>query len=328
MIYIPVTSLNVYRNFALEYYLMTEKKFTEPVLMLWATTPTVMLGKYQDATTELNLGYIREHQINVVRRYSGGGTIYTDEGGCQFTLIYPDTDATIDFSAGLQLIKAALNEIGIQATTDSRNDLVVDGLKVSGSAQYVTPGYKLHHGSLLFDSNLTAMSNALNADPVKLKAKHIASVHQRTINLVEQKPEWTPWQFRGQLIRALLNATTYKTYQLTKRDKKKIAEISATRFEDPQVIYGREASFKSVAKRYFEGGGLVRLDYTVEQQRLAAIKLTGDFFSNLDKPSFEKALRGTKFEREAIQSVIEKQLQRTPIVGVGANALASLFFGN
>lgn len=326
MIYIPVTSTDVYHNFALEYYLMSEKRFREPVFLLWSTTPTVMLGKYQDATAELNLANVKRYGVHVARRYSGGGTIYTDQGGCQFTLIYPDEHTEIDFSVGLRLIKTALNQIGIQAANDSRNDLVVAGRKVSGSAQYVTPGYKLHHGSLLFDSNLATMAAVLKVDPVKLKAKRIASVHQRTINLKEQQPNWSAQEFKDYLRQAVVSLQQAETYQLTPADEARILEISSQRFANPDFIYGKRTHLAHTGKRYFQGGGLARISYSLDNQRLTAVHLSGDFFSNLDTGRFEQALVGTKYDRSAVLKIIDAQLAITPIMGISANQLTGLIF--
>ena len=326
MIYLPVTSRDVYHNFALEYDLMTNNRFTEPVFMLWTTTPTVMLGKYQDAFSELNLNEVDAHGLTVVRRYSGGGTIYTDEGGCQFTLIMPDQANDLDFSESLALIQKALVAVGIHASTDSRNDLVVDGLKVSGSAQYEEPGYKLHHGSLLFDSDMAAMASVLRVDPVKQKAKHIHSVHQRTINLKAQKPEWTADQFRQGIIEAVVTANHCRTVTLTAEDETRIDAIAKARFADPAVIYGNRQTFQTTHKRYIKGGGLVQIDYSLADDHLSAVKLSGDFFSNLDAGQFDRALLGQPYQRGTVTQTIAKQLTRTPILGIDAEQLSAVLF--
>lgn len=326
MIYVPVMSLDVYHNFGLEYYLMTEHHFNEPVFMLWSTTPTVMLGKYQDAATELNVEAVKRNHVKVARRYSGGGTIYTDQGGCQFTLIYPDDRTEIDFSSGLELIQKALNQIGIKATTDSRNDLVVGGRKVSGSAQYVTSGYKLHHGSLLFESNLDLMNQLLNVDPVKLAAKRIASVHQRTVNLNEQEPSWTAADFRENLRQAVYDLTSFQEYHLTADEQARVAEIGQQRFADPKFIYGRQGQGAFQVKRYFQGGGLVKIAYSIYHDQLADVHLTGDFFSNLDAVKFEHALDGTDYDRRRVSNVIRDQLAEDPILGVDADQLVNMLF--
>ncbi|MFD0896689.1 lipoate--protein ligase [Loigolactobacillus binensis] len=326
MIYIPVTSLDVYHNFGLEYYLMTVKKFTEPVFLLWTTTPTVMLGKYQNAFDQLNLDAVKAQQLTVVRRYSGGGTIYTDQGGCQFTLITPTTNATIDFSSGLELITAALNQIGIAATTDSRNDLVVAGAKVSGSAQYVTPGYKLHHGSLLFASDLAVLAAVLQVDPLKLQAKGVQSVRQRTTNLQAQQPTWTATEFRQRLTAAVLAATHAHTYQLTAADEAQIAVLAAQRFAAPAKIYRQRGAFQYTHKRYITGAGLIQVAYSLAEQRVTALELSGDFFSALDPAVFARAVIGAKFTRAALQPLLAQQLAQTPIVGLDAATLTDLIF--
>lgn len=327
MIYLPVDSLDVRHNFALEYYLMTEKRPSEPVLLLWSTTPTVMLGKYQVAENELNRPFIEAHHITAVRRLSGGGTIYTDQGGCQFTLITSDKDNAIDFSSGLDLITQALNQLGINAQNDSRNDLVVDGRKVSGSAQYMTNGFRLHHGSLLFDANMDWMDQALQVDPVKKKAKHINSVHQRTVNLIEQKPDWTASEFKRQLEKALLNITDAHISDLTATEKKHLQQIATQRFGETAVWKSDDRAFDHVHKRYLTGIGVVAVAFNLDQERrFSAIHLTGDFFSNLDLQQFEGALIGKPYQRQAVTPIVEHQLQRFPIRGLQPEQLTELLF--
>ena len=305
---------------------MTEKRPSEPVLLVWSTTPTVMLGKYQEAAAELNRDFITEHQINVVRRLSGGGAIYTDQGGCQFTLITPDRHHDIDFTSGLTLVCEALKMIGIDAQTDSRNDLKVAGRKVSGSAQYVTPGYRLHHGSLLFDSNLDWMAQALQVDPVKLKAKRIQSVHQRAINLKEQCPTWSATMFISRLTQALITLTRAKTRSLNAEDEARISEIAATQFHNQQVIYGSTRSFDHTNTSYITGAGLLRLRYNLVNQRLSDVQLSGDFFSNLPTDQLEQTLQGVTYTPTAIQAALTPVLQATPIMGITTEELVNQFF--
>ncbi|MCH5462100.1 lipoate--protein ligase [Lactobacillus sp. LC28-10] len=327
MIYFPVNSLDVRHNFALEYYLMTEKRPTEPVLLLWSTTPTVMLGKYQTAKNELNRPFIEAHHITAVRRLSGGGTIYNDQGGCQFTLITPTDDATIDFSSGLNLVTQALNQIGINAQDDSRNDLVVDGRKVSGSAQYLTDGYRLHHGSLLFNANLDWMAQALKVDPDKMKAKHIQSVRQRTVNLIDQQPDWDAEKFKKELERTLLNLTHAKIGHLKSVEEDRLRQIAASQFNEKSVWKSEQRPYDHVHKNYLTGIGVVSVAFDLDQQqRLADIKLSGDFFSNINLQHFKKALIGKPYQREMIAPVIEAQLNQSPIKGLQPDQLTDLLF--
>ncbi|GAX04311.1 lipoate-protein ligase A [Secundilactobacillus pentosiphilus] len=327
MIYLPTDSLDVRHNFALEYYLMTEKRLLEPVLLLWSTTPTVMLGKYQTAENELNRPFIEANHIAVVRRLSGGGTIYNDQGGCQFTLITPTQDKAIDFTSGLKLVTRALNQIGIKAQTDSRNDLIVDGRKVSGSAQYMTDGFRLHHGSLLFNANMDWMSQALKVDPVKLKAKHINSVHQRTVNLIEQQPHWTAAEFKQRLEKALLSMTNAKTSRLTPAEENRLQTIAGQHFSEAAVWQRDHRQFDHVHKRYLKGIGVIAIAFNLDSQRcFSAVKISGDFFSNINLEHFEQSLIGKAYQQGAVAPVIERQLQQAPIKGLHPEQLTALLF--
>ncbi|MCH4171947.1 MAG: lipoate--protein ligase [Lactobacillus sp.] len=327
MIYIPVKTLDIYHNFALEYYLASEKRFSEPVFLLWSTTPTVMLGKYQDALAELNLEYIRQHQINVVRRYSGGGTIYTDEGGDQFTFIQPDNQQMIDFKAYINTIATALNQMQIPAIATSRNDLTVNDRKISGSAQYKHNGFTVHHGSLLFNTNLEQMYDALHVDNLKLRSKHIASILERTMNIQTIRPDLTNQSFAAELQRHVLaTVANLRTYQLTGAELDRIDIIAKEKFADPQFIYGHTPTTELSKKHYFKGGGLVKFDLTVKHGVLTELHLSGDFFSSLDQHTLAKSLLGHPFRPDQVRPILIQQLQQQPILGISADDLLALLF--
>ena len=134
MIYIETGSTDVYYNFALEYYFTLEKRLPETVFLFWRTTPTLMVGKYQNVLEEINKPYADEHGIHLVRRMSGGGTIYTDMGGWQFTFIQHKEAGEIEFSQYIAPVIGALGEMGVNAAFNGRNDLTIDGKKFSGNS--------------------------------------------------------------------------------------------------------------------------------------------------------------------------------------------------
>ena len=136
MIYIETGSADVYYNFGLEYYFTLEKRLPETVFLFWRTTPTLMVGKYQKVLEEINKPYADEHGIHLVRRMSGGGTIYTDMGGWQFTFIQHKEAGEIEFGQYIAPVIDALREMGVSASFNGRNDLTIDGKKFSGNAQY------------------------------------------------------------------------------------------------------------------------------------------------------------------------------------------------
>ena len=157
MIYIETGSTDVYYNFGLEHYFATEKRLPDTVFLFWRTTPTLMVGKYQNILEEINKPYADAHGIHLVRRMSGGGTIYTDLGGWQFTFIEHSPDQQIEFAQYIGPVVDAVRELGADASFNGRNDLLIDGKKFSGNAQYRLGDCIVHHGSLLYDTNIEQM---------------------------------------------------------------------------------------------------------------------------------------------------------------------------
>ena len=153
MIYVDTKSVDPYFNFGAEYYFAAEKDAGDAVLLLWSTSPTLMLGKYQNAWEEIDLAYAEEKGINLVRRLSGGGTIYTDGGGLQYSFIRRDGSREISFDEYMEPVVSALNSLGIPAERGGRNDILLGSKKISGNAQFKLRGSTVHHGSLLFDTD-------------------------------------------------------------------------------------------------------------------------------------------------------------------------------
>ena len=146
MIYIETGSTDVCYDFALEYYFTLEKRLSDTVFLFWRTTPTLMVGKYQNVLEEVDKPYAEAHGIRIVRRMSGGGTIYTDLGGWQFSFIQHRETGEIEFSQYIMPVLEALEEMGVHAAFNGRNDLTIQGRKFSGNAQYRLGGCIVHHG--------------------------------------------------------------------------------------------------------------------------------------------------------------------------------------
>lgn len=326
MIYIQSNTLQAADNFALEYWL-TKKGFADLTFLLWTTTPTIMLGKFQDALAEVNLDYADQHGITVSRRLSGGGTIFTDRGSFQYSFIKPSVKQTIDFDRFISIIGKALKKIGLPVEQSSRNDLILNGRKFSGNAQYNCNGYVVHHGSLLFDSDLNAMTTVLHVDPMKLKAKRISSVHQRVLNIRSFRPDLTREQFAVKLKQAVFQqAANVQEYHLTTSDRAEIQAIRDRLFAKSDFVYGRTPSTTITKERYFAGGGLVKLALAVDHGYLKQIHITGDFFSNLDVQALESALTGTLFQPKTIRPILNRRLQKTPIQNIDTNQFLDLLF--
>ena len=152
---------------------------------LWKTPPTVIIGRNQDVEAEVNLPFCRKNGITVVRRKSGGGCVYSDRGNLMYSVISPVTDVEKSFTPTLEKVAGALRNLGIDASVTGRNDILVDGRKVSGSAFFKHPKAGIVHGTLLFNSDFDTLEKAITPSKEKLSSKGISSVRQRVANLSE-----------------------------------------------------------------------------------------------------------------------------------------------
>ena len=171
-------------NLALEEYLLTS--FEEEVLCLWRNRRAIVVGKNQNTVAELDPEFVREHNIAVVRRLTGGGAVFHDPGNINYTLIR--SCGKDDFNNYAKFTAPILNylaSLGIRAELSGRNDLVIDSMKCSGSAQTVRAGRILHHGCLLFSADLSQLTGALRPRPVKLQSNGVASVRSRVTNIAD-----------------------------------------------------------------------------------------------------------------------------------------------
>ncbi|MCF2641676.1 lipoate--protein ligase [Roseburia hominis] len=305
MIYIESGSTDPYFNFGLEYYLITEKMFDEPVFLFWQTTPTLMVGKFQNTLEEINLSYAKQHHLNIVRRMSGGGTIYTDMGGWQFTFIIPGKTQEISFGEYISPVIEALHNMGIAgASFNGRNDLVIDNKKFSGNAQYLYNGFTLHHGSLLFDTNIEQMVQSTTVDPYKIISKGIKSVRERVTNISEHLPHpITPKEFKTQMIESIMGGAGYKTYILNDADRVRIEELAISKFKNWDCIYGRNPKCNITKTGHFVGGKL-EINLEVTHGIICDCAIHGDFFGSLNHEELSKSLIGVKYEKEAIADAI------------------------
>ena len=179
-------------NFALEYYFMTQRRPDDGLLLFWRVEPTLMIGRNQNTQSEIDEDFARRNGIHIVRRLSGGGTIYTDENTWQYSFIVPKSKDGVDFKPYTDQIVATLCKLGVPAYFSGRNDILVSGRKISGSAQYIGRDVLLHHGSLLFGTDLERMAACLRVPEDKLASKGVRSVSGRVCTIAEFMKEKKP----------------------------------------------------------------------------------------------------------------------------------------
>ncbi|MGL4911849.1 MAG: lipoate--protein ligase family protein, partial [Romboutsia sp.] len=255
MIYVENNFTDPYFNFALEYYLMNEKDLgDDTIFMFWRTNPTVMIGKFQNTIEEINAKYVEENNVNIVRRITGGGTIYTDMNGWQFSFINKNSKShEIDFGTFIEPIVKALKKQGIDAYFNSRNDLMIDGKKFSGNAQYIRDNKRLHHGSILFDTDVEAIVKSITVAEEKIISKGIKSVRERVANIKDYfKEDIDALEFKEIMLSSLLEDSKM-TYRLKEVDINRVEEIANTKFRTWEWNYGNSPKFNITKWKRYEG---------------------------------------------------------------------------
>ena len=241
---------------------------------------------------------------------SGGGAVYHDMGNINFSFVVDYRKE--DFNSIERFAKAivkALGKLGINAEFSGRNDITIDGKKFSGNAQYVTKNRILHHGTLLFDSDLSVLSKVLNVKPEKIKSKGIKSVKSRVTNIKDYLPDKnvTVSQFKEMLLKFVfeVEGKEFQEYSLTPKDIEQIMDLRNKKYSTWEWNVGSSPEFDLIRSARFNGGE-VQVHMNVKDGMISDIKFYGDFMSIRDVSEVEEKLRGQRFKQEDIKDVLSK----------------------
>ncbi|MGN1414450.1 MAG: lipoate--protein ligase [Anaerovoracaceae bacterium] len=321
MIYIETGSSDVYYNFGLEYYFTKEKPLPDTVFLFWRTTPTLMTGKYQNVLEEINKPYADSHGIHIVRRMSGGGTIYTDLGGWQYTFIQQKETESISFHEYIAPVIDGLKEMGVHAEFNGRNDLTIDGRKFSGTAQYRLGDRIVHHGSLLFDTDIEQMVASTTVDDYKILSKSIKSVRDRVTNISDHLPvPMDAEQFKEKMVRHIMRGSD-KVYVPTEEDQKRIRQLADTKFRSWEQIYGANPRFNIERTGRF-AGGKIQFKMDIRKGIIEEISVYGDFFATVDGEAICSALRGCRYEQQAVLEALRSHQLDGAVYRISAEEMA------
>jgi lipoate-protein ligase A len=305
MKYLILNTTDPAYNLAAEQYVFDRLATQESFLMLWQNRNAIIIGKHQNTLAEINEAFVREHGIKVVRRLSGGGAVYHDLGNLNYTLIAPDDGDGLDLGRFCRPVIRALRKLGVDAEINGRNDMTVGGQKFSGNAQYRKDGRVMHHGTILFDSDMSVLAGALQVDEEKIKAKGVKSVRSRVTNVRPHLPtDMTLPQFRDALLSSILEETPGTEYVLTREDEAAINAIAEERYGTWEWNYGRSPVCDLKLRRRFEGCGTVEAFLKLERGSIAAVTFRGDYFSAVDPAALESLLIGCKRSPEDLERVL------------------------
>ena len=289
----------------------------------WRVNPTVMLGRNQLIDNKVNTDYCKEHKIDIFRRKSGGGCIYADKGCIQFSYISRAVNANEAFAAYMQRMADLLKGLKIDAQLSGRNDILIDGTKVSGCAFYQLSNRSILHNSLLFDTQLDHLSNALTPAKEKLQSKGVASVRQRVTNVAT----YTQLDILAFMDYVRQEMCGTEVLKLTEEDMKEVAEIEKELASD-DFVYGKNPKYSLVRKHRFEGVGTFEAHIELKNNIIGSINMVGDYFllGDIDH-DFLNLLKGCEFTREAVEERLENIDLSTIIRGLKLRQFLRLLFG-
>ena len=300
VVYLQVDTTDPAFNLALEEYVFEHMSRDREYLMMWRNANAIIVGRHQNTLAEINADFVRSKGIQVVRRLSGGGAVYHDLGNLNFTFIMDaQPGQQVDLRRFCEPVAEALCDMGAYAEVSGRNDILIDGQKISGNAQYVRQGRVMHHGTILFDSDLSVLGQALQVDQAKIQAKGVKSVRSRVTTVRPHlKQDLTVLQFRDKLVESLLKDLSFTRYELTPEDIAAVEELRKEKYATWEWNYGTSPACTVLRKRRIEGCGTVEAHILLDGSRIQRLKLLGDFFSTMEPEPLENRLTGCRLDAE------------------------------
>ncbi|QCR33643.1 lipoate--protein ligase [Lysinibacillus sp. SGAir0095] len=295
-------------NLAIEEFILRNMDIEkDDFLLFYINQPSIIIGKNQNTIEEINTDYVEENGIIVVRRLSGGGAVYHDLNNLNFSFLTKDDGNSFhNYKKFTQPVVDALEKLGVNAELSGRNDILAEGRKVSGNAQYSTRGRMFSHGTLMFKTDVDAVVSSLKVKKDKIESKGIKSVRSRVGNISDYlKEPMTIEEFRMEILKSIFAGEEYiQYYELTDEDWNKIHEISAERYQKWEWNYGKSPRFNIQKTNRFPSGGIdIRLE--VNKGIIEEIKIFGDFFGVGDVADIEKLLVGVKYDRTSIAEALD-----------------------
>ena len=322
MLTVRNVSNNPFYNQAFEEYVY-ETFRDDDVFLLWKNTPAVVVGSYQNICREVHVEALRQRGIPVVHRISGGGTVYHDLGNVNYTYIVR-ANGTVDYDAVLSPVIAALNAIGVPARKNRTCDIAIGDLKISGSAQRMIKGRLLHHGSLLFSTDLGVLDQiTTHRKNDCFQSRGTQSAICTVTNIREHlAAPMTIEEFQTRLLDQMVPPGCPRL-TLTAEQEAEVCRLRDEKYRSWERIFGRSPKFTIDRTGRF-AGGKVQFKLDVQKGRIRDAAVYGDFFSTLDVDTLCAALMGCPYERGAVLAALRSHGIDGAVYRISAEELASV----
>lgn len=298
---------NPFLNLALEEYALRNFSTDTDYLLFYINGPSIIIGRNQNTLEEINLSYVTENDIQVVRRISGGGAVYHDLGNLNFSFITDhDIKSLHNFKKFTAPVIKVLKNLGLDAELIGRNDILVGDKKISGTAQFSTGKRMISHGTLLFDTDLNEVVHALNVKMSKIESKGHKSVRSRVANISEFLDEKIPIAtFRELLLKGLFEESEdFEIYRLTPEEWEGVHQLKAEKYDTWEWNYGKSPKFNIQRTHRFPAGE-IDLRIFVEKGHITEFKIYGDFFGKEPVEDLENLFQGNPYKPETISHLLK-----------------------
>ncbi len=310
-------------NLALEE--LIANRIDEDIFMLWRNRSAVIVGRNQNTAAEVDSTYAKENNIQIVRRMTGGGAVYHDLGNINYTICASGRQLEDSaFSRNAACVVEALHKMDVPAEFSGRNDIIVNGKKISGSAKTVLSSRTLFHGTLLFDTDLSVLTKVLTPDPDKIRAKGIKSVRSRVGNLREYFPDMEVEDFITAFTNEIISGNNAVLEDIPEELKLEAEQLANEKYRTWQWNYGTSISYSFSKKRRFDFG-TVQLNFNVKDNCISELAVCGDFFGSCDISILCRELEGASLEPEELAQIIKKIPVEKFIHGAESSDIISLF---
>jgi lipoate-protein ligase A len=277
MLCIKVPTDDPYFNLAAEEYCLHNR--TEDLFLVWISKPAVIVGKHQNTLSEINSRFVGDHDILVARRLSGGGTVYHDRGNLNFSFITNEEPGRlIDFKRHALPVTGFLEHIGIQATLGTKNEILTRGMKISGNAGHVYKNRVLHHGTLLFDTDLQSLRSSLSGNPGHYSSRAVQSNRATVANIRDflARP-MNIETFSTLLLNFIREKYRGERSDLAKKETEQISQLAAEKYSQWEWIYGYSPEYRFENEFYYKDR-MVKITFTVQKGFIRDFHMQTDLF--------------------------------------------------
>lgn len=322
--YLETGSRDPYYNLAFEEYVLTHRTRGD-YLLLWQNDNTIVVGQNQNTEAEINRPFVEAHHIHVVRRSTGGGAVYHDLGNLNYSFITDVGDDGISIRRFTEPVVAALRSLGLNAEASGRNDILVEGRKVSGTAQRRHGGRILHHGTLLFDANPGMVAGALNVDPEKFRSKSTKSVRSRIGNIRDFLPNDMELPAFWAYLKDALSGGGLTPGALSAGELAEVDRLKREKYDTWEWNYGRSPKFDVRCKRYWDGDCL-EANVSIANGVITDVRFFGDFLSVCGLEELVERLKGVAFRPEDVRAVLNDSPVGELFGGITADEVTATIF--